>query len=123
MKRVSGVFVSVVLVTAVLAAVFAAGGAARQNGSAATARVTVAASEFKFTLSKRSAPTGTVIFVVTNRGKLTHDFKIAGKKTLLIKPGKSATLRVTLSKGRYPYVCTVKGHAAAGMKGIFTVTA
>jgi uncharacterized cupredoxin-like copper-binding protein len=24
-------------------------------------------------------------------------------------------------KGRYPYSCTVPGHAAAGMKGTFTV--
>jgi uncharacterized cupredoxin-like copper-binding protein len=22
---------------------------------------------------------------------------------------------------RYPYICTVTGHAAAGMKGVFTV--
>jgi uncharacterized cupredoxin-like copper-binding protein len=24
-------------------------------------------------------------------------------------------------KGRYSYLCTVPGHAAAGMKGVFTV--
>jgi uncharacterized cupredoxin-like copper-binding protein len=41
----------------------------------------------------------------------------------VLSPGKSATLRVTfLRKGRYPYKCTVPGHAAAGMKGVFTVT-
>ncbi len=51
-----------------------------------------------------------------------HDFKIAGKKTPLIKPGKSATLKVTLKKHKkYAYLCTVPGHAAAGMKGTFTV--
>ncbi|MHB8642463.1 MAG: cupredoxin domain-containing protein [Gaiellaceae bacterium] len=84
-----------------------------------TATVKVAASEFKFVLSAKSAPAGAVSFVVTNKGKLAHDFKIAGKKTALISPGKSATLKVTLKKGSYPYMCTVAGHAAAGMKGTF----
>jgi uncharacterized cupredoxin-like copper-binding protein len=92
--------------------------------SKATTHVTVVAREFKFTLSKRSVPTGTVIFTVTNKGKLSHDFKIAGKKTPLLSPGHSATLRVTFSKkGRYPYLSTVSGQAAAGMKGVFSVVA
>ena len=84
--------------------------------------VTVVAKEFSFKLSKKSAPSGVVVFTVTNKGKLMHDFKIAGKKTRLIKPGKSATLKVTLKKHKkYAYLCTVPGHAAAGMKGTFTV--
>ena len=90
--------------------------------SQATTRVAVTAKDFKFGLSRRSAPHGTVIFVVTNRGKVKHDFKIAGKTTPLIKPGGKATLKVTLKKGKYPYVCTVKGHAALGMKGTFAIT-
>jgi plastocyanin len=90
--------------------------------SKATTRVTVTATDSKFTLSKRSAPTGTVIFTVTNKGKISHDFKIAGKKTPLLSPGHSATLRVTFSKtGRYPYLSTVSGQAAAGMNGVFSV--
>lgn len=87
----------------------------------ATTTVTVSAKEFSFTLSKKSAPAGTVVFKVTNKGKLSHDFKIAGKKTALLKPGKSATLKATLKKGKYPYLCTVVGHAKFGMKGTFTV--
>jgi uncharacterized cupredoxin-like copper-binding protein len=40
----------------------------------------------------------------------------------LIAGGKSATLTVTLKKGKkYPYLCTVPGHAAAGMKGTIKV--
>ena len=84
--------------------------------------VTVTAKEFKFTLSKRSVPKGAVTFKVTNKGKLPHDFKISGKKTPLLKPGKSATLKVTLSKGSKAYICTVSGHAAAGMKGSLKAT-
>ena len=83
--------------------------------------VTVTATEFHFKLSKTSVPHGSVTFTVVNKGKLAHDFKIGGKKTPLIKPGKSAKLTVTLKKGKAAYQCTVPGHAAAGMKGSLTV--
>jgi uncharacterized cupredoxin-like copper-binding protein len=80
-------------------------------------RVGVTGKEFKFVLSTRTVRHGSVTFRFTNKGRLKHDFKIAGKKTPLLKPGKSASLTVTLRKGRYTYICTVPGHAAAGMKG------
>jgi plastocyanin len=81
--------------------------------------VTVTAKEFKFTLSRKTAPKGVVIFKVTNKGTLPHDFKIAGKKTPMIAKGKTKILTVTLTKGSKAYLCTVPGHAAAGMKGTF----
>jgi uncharacterized cupredoxin-like copper-binding protein len=28
---------------------------------------------------------------------------------------------VTVKKGKYAYLCTVPGHAEAGMKGVYTV--
>jgi uncharacterized cupredoxin-like copper-binding protein len=87
------------------------------------AKVNVAASEFKFVLSKKSAKRGVVSFKVTNVGKIPHDFEINGRKTPLLSPGKSNTLRVTfLRKGAYPYKCTVPGHAKLGMKGVFTIS-
>jgi uncharacterized cupredoxin-like copper-binding protein len=99
--------------------------AAALGGSALAARtstsVGVGMSEFKFALSKKSAPAGSVTFTLTNKGKLPHDFKIGGKKSPLISPGKSGKLTVTLKAGKYPYLCTVPGHAAGGMKGTFTV--
>jgi uncharacterized cupredoxin-like copper-binding protein len=79
--------------------------------------VTVTATEFHFKLSKPRVPHGSVTFTVVNKGKLGHDFKIGGKKTPVIRPGKSAKLTVTLKKGVITYLCTVPGHAAAGMKG------
>lgn len=78
-------------------------------------------SEFKFTLSKTAAPKGAVTFRVTNKGKLSHDFKISGKKTPVLKAGKAGTLNATLKPGKYAFLCTLPGHAAAGMKGTFTV--
>src|SRR5207244_9153572 len=91
--------------------------------SAATATtVTVTMTEFKFALSKKTVPHGTVTFKLVNKGKLGHDFKIVGKKSKLIAKGKSGTLVVTLKKGKFPYICTVDAHAKAGMKGTLTVT-
>jgi uncharacterized cupredoxin-like copper-binding protein len=93
------------------------------HSAALLAKVNVTASEFKFVLSTKTAKRGLVTFNVKNVGKLSHDFQISGRKTRLISPGQSATLRVTfLRKGAYPYKCTVPGHAAAGMKGVFTIT-
>jgi len=88
-----------------------------------TVTIKVTATEFKFALSKRTVAVGTtVIFKVTNRGKIAHDFKINGKKTPLIQPGKTATFKVVFKKkGKLGYVCTVAGHAANGMKGSFGV--
>jgi len=99
--------------------------AAPQTKATTSTTVTVTIgkpTEFHFLLSKKTAPAGTVIFKVTNKGKLMHDFKIAGHKTPLLKTGKSATLKVTLKKGSYTYKCTVDAHAAAGMKGTFKAT-
>jgi uncharacterized cupredoxin-like copper-binding protein len=88
----------------------------------ALAAVGVTGKEFKFTLTTKTVRHGKVTFKFANKGRLKHDFKIAGKKTPLIGPGKSASLTVTLKRGTYTYICTVPGHAAAGMKGKLKVT-
>jgi len=99
--------------------------AAHETAAKATV-VTVTAgkpSEFKFKLSKLSVPKGAVTFKVTNGGALPHDFKIGTKTTKLLSPGQSQSITVNLAKaGKFPFLCTVSGHAAAGMKGNLTVT-
>jgi uncharacterized cupredoxin-like copper-binding protein len=92
-------------------------------------------SEFGFKLSTKTiAAPGSVTFKLTNSGALPHDLELcssnkggsadscAGKTTPQISPGGSATLVVDFkTKGTYEYLCTVPGHAAAGMKGDLTV--
>lgn len=89
------------------------------------AHVTVVAgkpTEFRFTLSQRAVRRGVVVFRVLNRGKIVHDFEIRGKKTRRLRPGRVATVRVAFGKaGRYAYLCTLPGHAAAGMHGFLRV--
>jgi uncharacterized cupredoxin-like copper-binding protein len=112
--------VATTIAAACLAApVAVADGTPTARSSATT--VSVTGKEFKFTLSPSSAKAGKVTFRFTNKGRLKHDFKIAGKQTKVLSAGKSQSLSVTLKKGSYSYLCTVKGHASAGMKGSFRV--
>ena len=116
MKR-SGVLVSVVVGVGTLI-VGSAAPAARQPQAVRSAQartliasVNVTATEFEFVLSKKTEKRGLVIFRIKNAGKLGHDFQINGRKTRVIPPGKSDTLRVTfLRKGHYTYKCTVPRH-------------
>ena len=91
--------------------------------SATATTVQVKGGELFFRLSTKSvAKPGTVVFVFKNIGHVLHDFKINGKRTPLIRPGRTAKLVVSFKKkGRYAYLCTVPGHAQAGMRGVFTV--
>jgi uncharacterized cupredoxin-like copper-binding protein len=111
-------------VAGVTAAGMLSASASTSSSAAAPTKVTVTMTEFKFKLSKTSVKVGTVIFTVVNKGKVAHDFKINGKKTPKLAPGKSAKLTVKFTKkGKFAYICTVSGHAAAGMKGKLTVAA
>jgi uncharacterized cupredoxin-like copper-binding protein len=118
------------------AAVGPAAGQVKAHRAPAVTVISVTAgkpSELAFKLSKFSSlPKGTITFKVTNAGLAFHDFKLctapvasaaanacAGKVTKILKHGQSATLTVTLTKtGKYEFLCTVTGHAAAGMKGL-----
>jgi plastocyanin len=114
--------ITLALGVALAALVAAAPIAARPSAVAATT-VTVTMKEFKFTLSKTKVPHGKVTFKLVNKGSVPHDFKINGKKSPMVSPKKSKTFIVTLTKkGKIAYICTVAGHAAAGMKGKLTVT-
>lgn len=90
---------------------------------AAKATITVTAVDYKFHVSASSvSKPETVTFKIVNKGKTQHDFKIDGKTSKLLSPGKSTTLTVKFTKkGSYYYDCTVPGHAALGMKGHFKV--
>jgi uncharacterized cupredoxin-like copper-binding protein len=106
-----------------LALVPLASGRTDRQASATATTVTVRGGEFFFKLSTKSiASPRKVTFVFKNVGHVAHDFKINGKKTPVIGPGKTARLIVTFKKkGKYTYLCTVDSHASLGMKGTFTV--
>jgi plastocyanin len=94
-----------------------------QPTSAAATTIQVKGGEFFFRLSSKSIrKPGKVTFSFKNIGHVGHDFAVNGRRTPIIQPGKTARLVVTFKKkGKWVYKCTVPGHAAAGMKGTFTV--
>lgn len=106
-----------------LALVQVASARTEPQAQASATTISVSGKEFSFRLSKKSiSRPGKVTFKFKNNGTVQHDFSINGKKTRLIGPRKTASVAVTFRrKGTYRYVCTVPGHAAAGMKGTFTV--
>jgi uncharacterized cupredoxin-like copper-binding protein len=127
--------------TALLAAFAVAPAAAQVKSHTAAKTTTVAVfagtpAELAFTLSTKSVPAGKVIFNVTDVGVATHDFEICtspkiglgypnscvGVTSKELAPTESTTISVTLKKGIYEYLCTVPGHANAGMKGVLIVT-
>jgi uncharacterized cupredoxin-like copper-binding protein len=116
------VFPAVVAV-AIAALAFVPLGSAHADKSASATTIEVKGGEFFFRLaSKTLEKPGRVKFVFKNVGYVPHDFSIGGTKTPLIQPGKTTTLAITFKKkGKFAYLCTVPGHAQAGMKGVFTV--
>jgi glucose/arabinose dehydrogenase len=111
----------VVVATTALGAVALAGSAASHGEAVVIVRVD--ARDFSFELSRRSVPAGTTVrFVVRNRGATVHDFAIAGKRTRLLRRGRSQTISVSFRrKGTFRFLCTVPGHARLGMRGRFAV--
>jgi uncharacterized cupredoxin-like copper-binding protein len=84
--------------------------------------VEVSAFEMGYKLSTTTVPRGTVTFNVRNDGQVEHDFRLQGKGTAVLQPNESESLVVPLPKpGTFTFLCTVSGHAAAGMIGQLTV--
>lgn len=102
------------------------GGSEKQSAPSSSgggSTVKLSATEFKFAPSGPSVKKpGTVTFKVTNDGQAPHALEVEGpgeeKETPTIQPGKSAALKVNLSKeGSYEFYCPVDGHKQQGMTG------
>ena len=113
---------SLAVVAALATALTVVGGAAARPAAVTATTVRVTAKDFSFRLSTKTVRHGRVTFVVKNGGATTHNFEIAGRKSKMIRPGKTTSLTVTLKRGRWPYKCTVDSHAELGMKGVLRVT-
>ncbi len=75
---------------------------------------------FKFKGMPATLTAGTYVFAYTNNSGITHDLKVGTVSTPKFSKG-TKTIKVTLKKGTVKYLCTVPGHAQAGMKGTITV--
>ncbi len=123
MRRFVPVLVTCSAVVVTVFAGFSFAGVLSKKTAGTTTDVTVHMTEYSFSLSTNTVPVGTVVFSLINDGKTPHNFSISGMTSADLAPGATATMTVTFTQsGPYPYLCTLVGHAAAGMQGTLTVT-
>ena len=111
----------VLVAVAVGAMIWVAVAVAHESAGTAV-RVTV--TDKKITLSRKAAPRGRVTFSIQNRGKLTHNFRVGGKTSKAIAPGKKTTLVVIFKTAKtWAYLSTLPHGHTKGLNGVFKVTA
>jgi len=84
------------------------------------------ATEFAFEPSELRIRVGTTVnLTLVNRGLLYHDLSISDLGFVLTAdPGERSSGAVTVTEvGRFTFVCSVPGHAEAGMTGTLVVEA
>ncbi|MEO8462062.1 MAG: cupredoxin domain-containing protein [Chloroflexota bacterium] len=107
----------------------AAGCQSQPSGSSGSAAIVL--EEMRFTPNRIDAKVGVPLTVtVTNRGTERHDINfesihmpgLAGVESILA-PGETRTIKLLFdAPGTHTFICTLPGHAAAGMTGAAFVT-
>jgi uncharacterized cupredoxin-like copper-binding protein len=101
--------------------------AASAPTSTGAGSVSLTESEFKITpANAKVSETGPVTIKVTNNGSITHALALQTPSGVVqtghIAPGRSATLKVNVSKGgSYTFYCPIGNHKQAGMQGTLVV--
>jgi uncharacterized cupredoxin-like copper-binding protein len=93
-------------------------------GGAASTALSFTAGDLFFDPKEATIVANTDVQVtVQNNGALAHDWVVQDQNqgTELLNPGDGATINVNLPAGTYTFICTVPGHAEAGMTGTLTV--
>lgn len=124
-----GVLAAIFAVSALLLATLAlirSNGGAGEGGEAASRAETINVELGDIFIKPKalSVKAGSDVTIeVTNNGKLEHDLGIkGGLKTALLKPGEKATLKLGAVSGAVSLICSVAGHAEAGMVTDLTTT-
>ena len=78
-------------------------------------RTAVDLDEFYVRPARRTLGSGAVELNVTNFGEDPHDLTIDGHAQVLLAPGESAQLALTLAAGSYRLYCSLEGHEQLGM--------
>lgn len=95
------------------------------KGGGETLQLAASPTQLAFDAAKLAGKSGKVTIDFTNPSALEHDVAIeqGGKQIAvseLITKGKTS-VSADLAPGTYTYLCTVPGHAEAGMEGVLTV--
>lgn len=120
MKRIAGL----VLVGLIAVAAYACSGSSQ--GGAASGSPTIVLEDTRFTPNRIDAKVGVPLTVtLVNRGTERHDLNfeslhmpgLGGVESILV-PGETRTITLTFDQpGTHTFICTLPGHAAAGMTG------
>ncbi len=101
---------------------------ALQERSAPVVTVEVTAEGMRFVPDEIHVPRGALVrIVLTNQDPLSpHDLQTFGQRgdaRVIAWPGetRTATFSAADRPGRYAFLCTLRGHADAGMKGVIVV--
>ncbi len=65
---------------------------------------------------------GHYVVTFTNGGQIEHDWSAGGVR-LVARPGETVRGEVEVPDGGLEFVCSIPGHAQAGMRGTITVAA
>jgi Cu+-exporting ATPase len=115
------------LVGVALASLVAAGGVLATDRAidASAQRVDVVARDVRFQPNELHVRAGEwLVISLRNDDPVFHDFEVEGFANVDVgaRPGQTAEIRVLLDRpGTYEYLCTVPGHADAGMRGTLVV--
>ena len=118
------------LVTVVLIVALASAGCqSRSDGSSGSAEIVL--EDMRFTPNRIDAKVGVPLRVtLTNRGTERHDLNFEsihmpglGGVESILEPGETRTITLLFdAPGTHTFICTLPGHAAAGMTGAAYVT-
>jgi plastocyanin len=112
----------------------ACGGSSKSSGpacpptadtrAAVNGAITVCATEYSFGVKTITAPAGPLAVTLINKGNLPHTFSVLGQNFTISASSKGSTQSgsVTLAKGTYTFICTIPGHASAGMTGKLVIS-
>ena len=128
MKIVIGI-VAVWLAISGIVALASAGSAGRSGGGSGSSEIVL--EDMRFSPNRIDAKVGVPLTVtLTNRGTERHDLNFEslhmpglGGVESILEPGETRTITLSFNApGEHVFICTLPGHAAAGMTGAAFVT-
>ena len=92
------------------------------NHGATVGKISVSAFDLGFDKTKIDvSAAGDYEVTLVNTGSAPHDITFPDGQTLAAKAGETVTKTMTIPAGGTSFLCSIPGHAAAGMKGTLTV--
>ena len=84
--------------------------------------IDISAFDLGFKSGALDVPTaGSYKVTLTNTGQAPHDITLSDGQVIAAKPGEAVTAVMVIPTGGITFICSIPGHAAAGMSGSLTV--